>query len=37
MSSSAKEDKKKKDILILGKRNTQGWEHTISAEKNVFH
>ena len=37
MSSSTKEDKKKKDILILGKRNTQGLEHKISAEKNVFN
>ena len=37
MSSSTKEDKKKKGVLILGKRNTQGLEHTISAEKNVFN
>ena len=33
MSSSTKIDNKKKDILILGKVPTQGWEHTLSAEK----
>ena len=33
MSSSAKIDDRKKDILILGKGPTQGLEHTLSAEK----
>ena len=33
MSSSARIDNRKKDILILGKRSTQGLEHTLSAEK----
>ena len=33
MSSSSKIDKRKKDILILGKGPTQGLEHTLSAEK----
>ena len=33
MSSSAHVDNKKKDILILGKRSTQGLEHTLTAEK----
>ena len=33
MSSSAKIDNRKKDILILGKGPTQGLEHTLSAEK----
>ena len=33
MSSCAKIDNKKKDILILGKGPTQGLEHTLSAEK----
>ena len=33
MSSSAKIDLRKKDILILGKGHTQGLEHTLSAEK----
>ena len=33
MSSSTKIDNKKKDILILGERPTQGLEHTLSAEK----
>ena len=33
MSSSTKTDKRKKDILILGKGPTQGLEHTLSAEK----
>ena len=32
MSSSTKTDNKK-DILIIGKGPTQGWEHTLSAEK----
>ena len=33
MSSSAHIDNKKKDILVLGKRPTQGLEHTLAAEK----
>ena len=33
MSSSAKIDNRKKDILTLGKGPTQGLEHTLSAEK----
>ena len=33
MSSSTKVDKRKKEILILGKGPTQGLEHTLSAEK----
>ena len=33
MSSSAHIDNKKKDIPILGKGQTQGLEHTLSAEK----
>ena len=33
MSSSTKIDKRKKDILILGKGPTQGLEQTLSAEK----
>ena len=33
MSFSAHVDKKKKDILILGKSPTQGLEHTLAAEK----
>ena len=33
MTSSAKIDNRKKDILILGKDPTQGLEHTLSAEK----
>ena len=33
MSSSAKIDNQKKDILILGKGPKQGLEHTLSAEK----
>ena len=33
MSSSAKTDNRKKDILILGKGPTEGLEHTLSAEK----
>ena len=37
MSSSTKIDNRKKDILILGKGPTQGLEHTLSAEKNVFN
>ena len=37
MSSSAHIDNKKKDMLVLGKGPTQGLEHTLTAEKNVFH
>ena len=33
MSSSSHIDKKKKDILILGKGPTQGLEHVLTAEK----
>ena len=33
MSFSAHIDNKKKDILILGKGPTQGWEHTLTAKK----
>ena len=33
MSSSAHVDKKKKDILILGKGPTQELEHRLTAEK----
>ena len=33
MSWSSHIDKKKKDILILGKGSTQGLEHTLAAEK----
>ena len=33
MMSSAKTDKRKKDILILEKGPTQGLEHTLAAEK----
>ena len=33
MSSSTKIDNRKKGILILGKSQTQGLEHTLSAEK----
>ena len=33
MNSSTKIDNRKKDILILGKRPTQGLEHTFSAKK----
>ena len=33
MSSSAKINNRKKDILILGKGPTQGLEHTLSAVK----
>ena len=32
MSSLAKIDNRKKDILILGKGPTQGLDHTLSAE-----
>ena len=34
MSSSSKIDNRKKDILVLGKRPTQGLESTLSAEKS---
>ena len=37
MSSSAHIDNKKKDILVLRKGPTQGLEHTLTAEKSVFH
>ena len=37
MSSSSHIDNKKKDILVLGKGPTQGLEHTLTAEKNVFY
>ena len=33
MSFSAHIDNEKKDILVLGKRPTQGLEHTLTAEK----
>ena len=33
MSPSTKNDNRKKDVLILGNGPTQGWEHTLSAEK----
>ena len=33
MSSSAHIDNKKKNILVIGKRSTQGLEHTLAAEK----
>ena len=33
MSSSAHIDNKKKDILVLGKRPTQGLEHALTVEK----
>ena len=33
MSSSAHIDNKKKDILVLGKRQTQGLEHALTAAK----
>ena len=33
MSSSAHIDNKKKDISILGKGPTRGFEHTLTAEK----
>ena len=33
MSSSVHIDNKKKDILVLGKGQTQGLEHTLTAEK----
>ena len=34
MSSSPTNDNRKKEILILGKGNTQELEHTLSAEKS---
>ena len=36
MSSSARIDHKKKDILLLGKGPTQGLESTFTEEKNAF-
>ena len=33
MCSSSHIGNKKKDILVLGKGPTQGWEHTLTAEK----
>ena len=33
MSSSAHIDNRKKDIFVPGKGATQGWEHTLTAEK----
>ena len=33
MSFSTNIDNKKKDILVLGKRPTQGLEHTLAAER----
>ena len=35
MSSSTHIDNKKKDILVLGKGQTQGLEHTLTAEKSI--
>ena len=35
MSSSARIDNKKKDILVLGKGPTQGLEQTVTAEKCI--
>ena len=35
ISSSARIDNKEKDILVLGKRPTQGLEHTVTAEKCI--
>ena len=35
MTSSAHIDNKKKDILVLGKGPTQGFEHTLTAEKCI--
>ena len=37
MSSSVHISNKKKDILILGRGPTQGLEHTLTTEKNVFY
>ena len=37
MSSSIKIDNSKKDILILGKGPTQGLEHILSEDRNVFN
>ena len=33
MSSSIHVDHKKKDVLVLGRGSTQGWESTLTAEK----
>ena len=35
MSSSSHIDNKKKDVLVPGKRPTQGLEHTLTAEKCI--
>ena len=37
MSSSVHINNRKKDILVLRKGQTQGLEHTLTAEKNIFH
>ena len=37
MSFSVYIDNKKQDILVLGRRPTQGLESTLTAEKNVFY
>ena len=37
MSSSVHINNKKKDILVLRKGQTQGLEHTLTTEKNIFH
>ena len=37
MSSSPHIDNKKKDILVLVFCPTQGLEHALTAEKNVFY
>ena len=37
MSSSIKTDNSKKDILILGKGLTQGLEHILGEDRNVFN
>ena len=37
MGSSVHVDNKKKYILILGKHQTQGLEHTLTAEKIYLH
>ena len=37
MSFSAHIDNKKKDIIVLGIGPTQGLEHTLTAEANVFN
>ena len=37
MSSSIHVHYKEKDILVFGRRPTQGLESTLTAEKNVFY